>query len=78
MNNLFGKLVDNLKSNKYLNTGIDTLKKNALVNKGIEVCIIAKDVYQQVKVEDEEKKRNLEDYYKDSKVKIQKMTPEEA
>lgn len=75
MSKYIGNFVDNLKSNRYINNSIETLKQNALINKGIEVCTIAKDVYQQVKIEDEENKKNLEDYYKESKSKIQEIKP---
>ena len=73
MSQLIGKLIENVKYNKYLNDGIDIIKKNQILYKSFEVCNIAKEVYEQVQREEENGKKVMEEQYLDAAVKVTKL-----
>lgn len=60
---LFGKIIESIKNNYYVNNGIEVIRNNRIVNQSYQAYNIAREVYVLVQEEKEESPQNLEDQY---------------
>lgn len=68
--NLVSSLYNNISTNKYVSSSLETIKKNTIVSSGLEIYSIAKEVYETVKNEPEEKSQKIEEIYLTSTQKL--------
>ncbi len=86
MSTLIGKIFENVKTNKYLNSGIETLTSNkyvsssleslkstSIVSNGLEVCNIAYEVYNTVQSDNKAQEAKAEEIYANAARKVTKL-----